>query len=1279
MDFYDVLAQVIELLQREGRVSYRALKRQFGLDDDYLEDLKDELLYAKRLAVDEEGKVLVWIGDTPTTPASEAPPTPPTAEAERRQLTVMFCDLVGSTPLSEQLDPEDLREVVRAYQQTCAEVIQRFDGHVAQLLGDALLVYFGWPRAHEDDAQRAVRAGLGMLEAMGTLNTRLERQKGIRLAIRVGMHTGLVVVGEMGGGGHREQLALGDTPNIASRIQGLAAPDTVLISAETYRLVQGYFTVEELGAQALKGVAAPMGVYRVLAESGAQSRLEVAAATGLTPLVGRDAETALLLERWAQSVDGQGQTVVLSGEAGIGKSRLVEFLRQHVASTGATSLALRCSSYRTHSAFYPLIEHLQRVLQWQGEDPAEAKLGKLEQALGAFAFRLDEVVPLFAALLSVPLSACYHSLSMSPQQQRQQTQDALVAWLLAEAARQPILTVWEDLHWADPSTLETLQLLLEQVATAPILVLLTCRPEFHPTWPSHVPVTQITLNRLGRSQIEAMLSSLTDGMTMPAAVIEQIIAKTDGVPLFVEELVKMLLESGLIQEDAGQYVLRGAVASLAIPATLHDSLMACLDHVGVAKRTAQLGATIGREFTVGLLRAVSPLDAATLEHDLERLQVAELVYRRGMGTQATYMFKHALIQETAYTSLLKSTRQQYHQRIAEVLEAQFPEVAALQPELLAHHYAHSPQPAYAIPHLLKAAAQAQTVSAMEEAIQYLQDANAILDTLDPASAYTQYRIAVLLQQERLYDVLGRREQQHTLIAQLFTLLQSHDDAAHLAEVYVRQGDLYTQLGRFAEAEQALEVALRLRRILADPAGESHVLRSLGFLRWYQGQYAEARVHNEAALALDRQRNDRMSVATDLTNLGAVLRSLGEHERALACLHEALEVYETMQHPTKQAFTLYSMANIQRERAAPEQAMRQYQQAYDLFVTHHDRQIAGRALAGVASILWEQGKTQESLDLYHEVLHIDRNTRHGQMLAQTLRTLGELLSTIGALHQALPYLQESTTIYAALEDRASAAAVWAQIAEIYERDDEKPQEALAAWERVRALRLQEEHPRGALEALRHMVRLTRQRLRDPAQALQYLHDAVRLAEDLEDWALQGEFHNTMGIVAWQQGRYPEALEHYECALQLYRGLEDMAHAGIILNSMGVTLRCMQRYEAALAYLEEAVATNRQAQQRLYEGHGLAAIGDVYRDLGDHAQARDAYQASLHLRQAIGDRRGEAWMLYAVAQTYVAQDMHAQAQRSLDEVTTMATACADDDLQRACARLRDTFSKRPETDT
>jgi class 3 adenylate cyclase len=567
---------------------------------------------------------------------------------------VLFCDLVDSTRLASQLDPEELRAVVQAYQETCAKVIARYEGHIAQYLGDGLLVYFGYPLAHEDDAQRAVRTGLGMVEAVGQLNTRLaqegatlscrpsavadagnglrpaptqSRQRGVHLAVRLGVHTGLVVVGDMGGGTRQEQLALGETPNIAARLQGIAAPDTLVISAATLQLLGGFFACQPLGTRPIKGLDQPLEVYRVLYESMARSRLEAAGATGLTPLVGREQEVGLLLERWAQVKDGLGQVVLLSGEAGIGKSRLVQVLKEQVAMEPQAWLTpCQCSPYYQNSALYPWIDLLERVaLRFEREESPEQKLRKLEGFLVQYGLPLVEVVPLFASLLSLPLTAEYAPLTLAPEQQKQQTLQALLTILLRIAAQQPVLLVMEDLHWVDPSTLELLSLLVDQGPTARILALLTFRPDFTPPWTGRAHLTQVTLHRLPRRQAVEMASHVAHGKALPPEVVEQVVAKTDGVPLFVEELTKMVLESGLLQEREDRYELTGPLRPLAIPATLHDSLMARLDRLAAVKGLAQLGATLGREFSYELLQAVSPWDEVTLQRGLHQLVEAEFL------------------------------------------------------------------------------------------------------------------------------------------------------------------------------------------------------------------------------------------------------------------------------------------------------------------------------------------------------------------------------------------------------------------------------------------------------------------------------------------------------------------------------------------------------------------------------------------------------------------------------------------------------------------------------
>ena len=542
---------------------------------------------------------------TPPTPApsqaaealleqvAEAPSSP---EAERHRLTVVFCDLAESTQLAVHLDPEDYRDVVQVYQAACAEVIERYDGHIAQLLGDALLVYFGWPTAHEDDAQRAVHTGLEMLSALADANRRLRQRYDVELAMRVAAHTGLVVVGEMGGGGRQEQLALGATPNVAARLQALAEPGSVVISGATHNLVHGYFEMSDLGAQVLRGVANPVRLYQVRQASGAQHRFEVARRRGLTPFVGRETEAAVLNDRWQQAREGMGQVVVVSGEAGIGKSRQVQSLYERVAHEPHMRLECRCSPYHQNSAFYPLVDLLERTFAFEQDESATVKLSKLEAALAPLHLPVEAPAALLAVLLSIPLDGAYEAQNLTPQQQRQRILTALLGMLTAWSEHQPVLFVVEDLHWIDPSTREFLDLLIDQAPTLPLLALLTCRPAFQHTWGLRAHLTSVMLNRLSRQQAENLVERVTQGKTLPPDVVDHIMTRTDGVPLFVEELTQAVLESGLLQKADGRYELRATLSSLSIPTTLHDSLMARLDRLGTAKGMAQWARRWGGSF-----------------------------------------------------------------------------------------------------------------------------------------------------------------------------------------------------------------------------------------------------------------------------------------------------------------------------------------------------------------------------------------------------------------------------------------------------------------------------------------------------------------------------------------------------------------------------------------------------------------------------------------------------------------------------------------------------------
>jgi class 3 adenylate cyclase/predicted ATPase len=694
-------------LRNLGLGQYESAFIENAIDTDVLPELTERDLEKLGVPLGDRKRLIKAIkamaGDSPsaliTREVGEKAPSnyPPMAAAERRHLTVMICDLVGSTALSARLDPEDMGAVIDAFQAACARITLAFDGFLADFRGDGVLAYFGYPRAHEDDAERTVRAGLDIVAAVARLKTRAEEP----LSVRIGIATGLVVVGG-GAGALREHAVVGDTPSLAARLQALADPGTVVVAASTRRLLGDLFRLRDLGLNKVKGIAEPIAAWAVDGVSASESRFEAIHATGLTDLIGREDELDFLLERQRLAWKGEGQVVLISGEAGIGKSRLAAALEGRIANEPHTALRYQCSPYHTNSVLYPFIAQLERAAGFKADDTSEQRLDKLEALLAIAAPRVRDTAPLFAALLSIPFGDRYPRLALNPAQQRRRTFAALLDQFEGLARQKPILLLFEDAHWADAASLELLDLTVKRVRQLPVLALFTLRPEFNPPWVGLPNVGALTLGRLDRSNVESMVTQVTHGRALPAEVMNQIVAKTDGNPLFVEELTKAVLEGDVLVKDADGYRLDGPLLPLAIPATLQDSLMARLDRLAPVKEIGQIGAAIGREFSYSLMRELVGRDEPALKRALAKLERAELVFRHGKPPEAIYSFKHALVRDAAYESLLKSRRQQLHGRIARTMEEKFPDIVVSQPEIVAHHFTEAGLAEPAIDYWLKA-------------------------------------------------------------------------------------------------------------------------------------------------------------------------------------------------------------------------------------------------------------------------------------------------------------------------------------------------------------------------------------------------------------------------------------------------------------------------------------------------------------------------------------------------------------------------------------------------
>ena len=852
------MQQIAEWLEKLGMSEYVQRFAENGIDFGVLPDLTDQDLKDIGVLLGHRRKLLraiAELNEVEKGPLKAAPPAATSATpqdaAERRQVTVMFSDLVGSTALAARMDPEDLREIIAAYQKCVAETVGRFGGFVAKYLGDGVLIYFGYPHAHEDDAERAVRAGLELIAAVGALKAVSSLQT------RVGIATGLVVVGDLiGTGSAQEQAVVGETPNLAARLQSIAEPNTVVIAESTRKLLGGLFELHDLGAKELKGIAEPVRACAALRPSVVESRFEALHGAALTALVGREEEFELLLRRWSKARSGEGQVVLLSGEAGIGKSRLTAALLERLADEPHTRLRYFCSPQHTDSALYPVISQMERAAGFVHDDTARKRLDKLDAVLAQTSTSTEDAA-LFADMLSLPNDGRHPKHDLTPEQRRQRTLSALISQMEALARQNAVLMIFEDAHWTDPTSLETFGRVADRVRSLPVLLIVTFRPEFEQPWIGRPYVTALTINRLAQRDIEAMIDGVVGNKFIPASVRHDIIERADGIPLFVEEMTKAVLEAG--DEGAAQ---RTAAAipqpALAVPASLQASLMARLDRLGPAREIAQIGAAIGREFSHALLAAVVHKPEAELASALDRLMAAGLLFRQGVPPHASYLFKHALVQDAAYGTLLREPRRALHARIAETLESQFTKIAENQPELLARHCTEAGLIEKAAGLWGKAAQRSLARSALVEAAEQLTRALDQIATLPttPALRRQQIKLQVALITPLMYvkgyaapETKAAVERARLLIEQAEALGESPEDPLLLFSVlygfwsasYVAfNGDVMRKL-----ATQFLT--------LAEKQGPKVPLmigyRIMGASLLFAGDIVESRAHLDRAIAL----------------------------------------------------------------------------------------------------------------------------------------------------------------------------------------------------------------------------------------------------------------------------------------------------------------------------------------------------------------------------------------------------------------------------------------------
>jgi len=929
-----------------------------------------------------------------------------TLEGERRQLTVLFCDIVRYTELASTVDLEVLQEIVRTYEDACAICISRYEGYVFQRLGDGIVAFFGYPLAHEGEAERAIRAGLEIIDSL----TKLDLPGAVELPVRIGIATGLVVVSSADKG------AVGEAMNLAARLQAIAEPGSIFVSERVRRLAGGAFSYEDQGEQSLKGIAQPTHAFRVLGVREVASRFEAARGESLMPLVGRELELGLLMDHWARAQEGEGQVVLLSGEAGIGKSRILKALRERLEANGAKSLHFQCSPYYVNSAFWPSINNFERALKFARDESVESKLNKLESLIVDHYQRPLADVRFVAAMLSISCDERYGTISMTPRKFKDETLRTLIDLVEAAARTRSRVLFYEDLHWADPTSLEVLDLLIDRIREIPLLAILTHRPDFQNRWTQHEHVSALKLSKLTRTQSRAIVSGLTASKPLPDELLEQILAKTDGVPLFVEELTKSILESGELTDAGDRYEYAGTSRSVTIPATLRDSLMARLDRHAAIKEIAQIGAVIGREFSYELILAVATVPRERLDDELAQLTNSGLAFRRGTSTQASYVFKHALVQDTAYESLLKSKRQELHAKIAKVIEERFPDITESEPEVLAHHLSAAGATALAIPLWKRAGELSFQRMALAEAISHLNkglDLNSTLpksDERDTSELFLRNTLGIAWTWLKGWAAPEVWESFHPGLG----LAESLQRSDAMLPILWGLSRVVRTAGRVAESLQWCEEMLKK----GNATGDSHLIlaghTTFCISRFYHGELTETLKLAEQVRSLYVEKND-CDLAHELTNdpktAVGILESqatwmLGYPDRAVTLFDEAVKHARHINLPFDLGWALSVGADLFDFRCEPQKLRACIDQCEELGrenSMHFLLNYLVPAQNGIA--LLRENKLDEGISSLREGLAVWNEANGGIRSPYLKAVLAEAMAKIGNVDAALELLDE----------------------------------------------------------------------------------------------------------------------------------------------------------------------------------------------------------------------------------------------------------------------------------
>jgi tetratricopeptide (TPR) repeat protein/class 3 adenylate cyclase len=1187
-------------------------------------------------------------------------------EGERRQATIVVCYLAGYDDMVESLAPDQVDYVAERCEGAAGEIVTRHGGVVNRYSGDELVAVFGIPTTHEDDTVRAARAALELRDQIREMEFSRDLGLAGSIDLQVGISSGSVVA-QASTSGDQQYRMVGDALHVAGRAAEEADVGEVLVSAESRRLLAPFFATEEGTELKLKG-GAQSATFRLLGESGLQTRLEAAEVTGLTAYTGRKGERDTLQSRAEQALRGDGQFVSIIGDAGLGKSRLLFEFSKSITQQPVTILRGRCQSYAGNSAYLPFLNMLRESLGLPSGDLRATDLEDALSRLRGIDEGLVEFFPLYLHLLTISTEQFSPPKHLKGEDLRVAIMEALSALLTLRTTQQPVVLLLEDWHWVDDASADALAQLAALVPSYPMLVVVTHRPDYAADFGSGPNYTRINLTPLDLGAALEIIKSVLDVDTVPDEFAELIHSRTGGNPFFLEEISEALREDGTIEIKDRGIVLAGSLEKHQLPDTVQAVIRSRLDRMdGDARDVLCYASVIGREFTRDILQCIRP-DDTTLLQSVETLKGLGLIQQTRILPHVSYRFKHALTQDVTYESLLHHQRKDLHGRVGEAIEQIHADQLDEQYDLLARHFTRAEHWHKAVDYGMNSSSRAWQLSQFQESLSILENTESCLMKLPDDTDRRRTLTRLLLRKERLFELMGLRRRQLQIIDRLIVLPEVLADPAQLSEVYIRLGDVHILLRNHDAAEEALHKALDLCRQLGDAAQERKTLRSIGLLRWHQGRNQESLQVMERVLAADRKNNDLAAVIGDISNITAVLKDLGDYKRGKTYLNEAIQIAETIESTSKVAYLEHILGTVYRMMGETKSALEHHRRAAAVSESNRLWVQHGFNLSSVANIEWQQGNTEEAIQTYERAVRMLRRTRHAEGLSHSLRTLADILVGLQRHGEALPHLREAAELCATMEDRQTEAQLWLSIGEVHEQAGDYP-EAMTAWGKGRTLAQQAEDTAIELEILQQMALFTRNQVPEPSLALQYYREALAVARSANDAAKEGDLCNTMGIMEWERGNFSDALQHYERALALLQDQEETADAGLVLTSIGVTLHKLGRMDEATERLSQAVQHNRTVGARQLEGFALAALGDVQSDQGGLEDAIASYSQSLDIRRDIGDLRGEGWMQHNLARTYASVGTLDRKRDCATEAWRIAEACDDEELIEALRHLKD----------